>query len=411
MKVLWFEVGRPGRYDDDKAIIGGWQDSLEEIVRSHDDIELFISFEGNKTDKAKTVGKIKYIPIPTKVVRRKDYLRNKISWDVNKESVCNYALQVIENVTPDIIHIFGMEWSWAHITKHTNIPCVVHVMGSIVPYYNAKYPPSYSALSFYRDMFPNLKAIWDYYCEEKKARSWLCHEYEKWAINSNFMGRTEWDENLVNILHPGSKYFHVDEAIRPLFYNNGHRWAYKERPKIKLITVGCSSFWKGPDVLLKTAHVLKTLGTNFEWNVIGNMSPILKRVVERKEKLSFEENSVFFKGFLKADEFIDLLCDSSIYVHTAYIENSPNSVCEAQLVGIPVISTNVGGISTLLEESGVLVPANDPWQLAASIMSLNQDKNKQDYFSTKGREIALRRHNNETIYNQLINCYKQIINN
>ena len=33
MKVLWFEVSVPGRYLGDGAIIGGWQDSLEDIVR------------------------------------------------------------------------------------------------------------------------------------------------------------------------------------------------------------------------------------------------------------------------------------------------------------------------------------------------------------------------------------------
>ena len=48
MKVLWFEISVPGRYKDEGVPTGGWQDSLEGIVRNSDKIELSIAFQGSK---------------------------------------------------------------------------------------------------------------------------------------------------------------------------------------------------------------------------------------------------------------------------------------------------------------------------------------------------------------------------
>lgn len=55
MNVLWFECTVPGRFRDSGAILGGWQDSLEEIVRDISDIRLTISFEVDKMQKENTL--------------------------------------------------------------------------------------------------------------------------------------------------------------------------------------------------------------------------------------------------------------------------------------------------------------------------------------------------------------------
>ena len=101
-----------------------------------------------------------------------------------------------------------------------------------------------------------------------------------------------------------------------------------------------------------------------------------------------------------------------MYVHTAYIENSPNSICEAQLVGMPIVSTMVGGISTLVRngEEGDLFPANDPWQIANAIIELSKDKVRMMRYSKNSRQHALERHNPENIIQQLLKCYHEIIN-
>ena len=45
MKVLWFEVTAPHGYNGKGQVLGGWQDSLERVVKACKDIELVVSFE------------------------------------------------------------------------------------------------------------------------------------------------------------------------------------------------------------------------------------------------------------------------------------------------------------------------------------------------------------------------------
>ncbi len=409
MRVLWFEVRTPSNYEGSDSLISGWQDSLEAIVKKKNDIELYIVFEGKRNDKQLKKENVTYIPIPSKDVPMRYWLKNKVSWDYNAKVVSDYSLYVINQIHPDVIHIFGMEWSWAHIVGRTSVPCAVHVMGSIVPYYNALYPPSYSSFHYYKMLFPNIKKMFDFWCAEHKSKSWMEHEMKKWKIVNNYMGRTAWDHSLVDILHPGANYFHVDEAIRPTFLETNKRWQLPSGSHIRLLSVGCSSFWKGPDVMLKTAYILKEVGVDFEWFVIGKMDSTIKKMIEKKEKKLFEDNNISILGYLNPDSIVDHLCNCTLYVHTAYIENSPNSICEAQLLGVPIVSTNVGGISTLVGNDGFLVPANDPWQLANAIIKLSHDKDKMKMFSENGMAKAQKRHNPDLIMEQLMNCYIKIL--
>ena len=50
MNVLWFEVTTPQRYKDNGIVYGGWQDSLERVVTTCPDINLAISFIGERNN-------------------------------------------------------------------------------------------------------------------------------------------------------------------------------------------------------------------------------------------------------------------------------------------------------------------------------------------------------------------------
>ena len=411
IKVLWFEVSIPSRYKNEGVPIAGWQDSLERIVRTCPDIELTISFNGEKHSINKNIDGVHYIPLHLNYsfIGR---IKNKISWDIETQHIVCEMQKVVEEVKPDIIHVFGTEWPFGQIAKYTKIPVVVHIMGALVPYMNALFPPCISyhdVLKSYSILRP--KQYISSILNRQKEKSWVQQELEVWKNVKYYMGRTDWDKALSNVMHPGRIYFHVDEALRPIFLSHTIQWHGYENHKIKLISTGCSTFWKGPDMLLKVARILTGLNVDFEWNVAGGMSSITKEIVEKKLGTTFEENHVNFLGFVKPEELAKLLCASTFYVHTAYIENSPNAICEAQCLGLPIICTNVGGISTLVKDrkQGRLVPANDPWQMADAIMELSHDIKEMKEYSVNNIKYALERHNDENIKRDLLNCYNMII--
>lgn len=412
MKVLWFEVTVPQRYKSEGQVLGGWQDSLERVVRTCKDVELVISFEAeNGQSEVKVIDGVKYIPMPIRY-SISEKIKNKWNFEINAQKIEKAMQQVVESEKPDLIHVFGTEWPFGRIAKFTDIPVVIHIMGAMVPYVNALYAPGFS-FDDIMNTIPcwNLKKRFGRWCSEQRMYSWRSSEEQVWSQVKNYMGRTEWDRSLSNVLHPGRKYFHVEEALRPNFLSGEKKWKGLENQKIKLFSTGCTNFWKGPDMLLNTARVLTQMGVDFEWNVAGKMNPEVKKCVEKKLGTTFAENHVNLMGFIQPDQLSDVLCSCSMYVHTAYIENSPNSICEAQCLGIPVVSTNVGGIATLVRQGvdGVLVPANDPWQMANAILELAADKERALLYSSNAMELAQNRHRDSHILEQLLNCYRSLV--
>lgn len=411
MKVLWFEISTPSRYLNTGHVTAGWQDALENIVATSNDIELYIAFESHVPADVKIVEGVTYIPMITQY----SFWEQKVgqhTWTINERKVIEQGRKVIEQYKPDVIQVFGNEWPFGLLAQYTDIPLVVHIQGSIIPYDNALYPPKYNGYTMVKAAGLNLRKDWHRFTGFNKNKSRLEMERRIWKTVHHFMGRTSWDRALVNMLTKNSTYHHVEEALRPQFLHSDKIWKLPEtNQKLRLLSTGCSSFWKGIDVMLKTAHVLKEAGIDFEWNVAGGMSDELKEIVESKEHLKYAENNIHFLGFRSPSELIDEMIHSTMYVHTAYIENSPNSICEAQIIGMPIISTMVGGIATLVRngEDGDLLPANDPWQIANAIVELSKDRERMKYYSEHSRQHALERHNPDNILKQLLGCYKDLV--
>lgn len=408
MKVLWFEVSVPSKYTNSKKPIAGWQDSLENIVRQSKAFDIYIAFEGSIGDQVKVIDGITYIPIIDKktfIDRQKD----KISWESSRNRLIPLALSVIKKVSPDIIHVFGSEWCWGQVQKDVQIPVVIHMQGSMPPYFNAHYPPGYSELDIIKSYGFNLKKQFNGWLSRKKEKTWVQQEEKTLRTVSYYMGRTKWDHTIVKLYNPQAKYFYCSEALRPSFVESKDSWCKTNRHKVKLITVGASTFWKGLDTILKTAHILKMRNFNFEWNICGNMP--LQSLVENKECLKFADNHVIIRGFVGPQDLKKELLSSDLYVHTAYIDNSPNSICEAQYLGLPIISTNVGGISSLIEDGkeGVLVPANDPFSMAQYIIELSAQNEKCIEYGLNSMNRARIRHNPNNILRDLMYCYESII--
>ena len=155
--------------------------------------------------------------------------------------------------------------------------------------------------------------------------------------NHYFMGRTHWDKAIVNFYNPEAIYFECQEALRDSFIESNQKWSFVNDRKIKIISVISGPLYKGVDVNLKTAQLLKTHSSiDFEWNICGiSNSDLIESVYKIKAKdVNVNYLGVLRSGRLKRYELVN----SSFYIHPSYIDNSPNSVCEAQILGIPVIA-------------------------------------------------------------------------
>lgn len=406
MRVLWFSP-TPSLYTDKVwgHNGGGWISALEQIVRNSDKtIKLGVTFE-HTTTKKEIIENVVYYPISVNVTFRDRIDRARLI-----EKKLSLAETVINDFKPDIIQLFGSESWYGLLAERTDIPIVIHVQGSLPPYYNARYPVGLSVLDKLISRKTTLKQkVMALRIDSTFKRNALMEE-KILKINSNFMGRTHWDKAIVRLYNPNARYFLCNEALRGVFTDSTQKWQYNSGKTIKLISTISGPLYKGMDVILKTAKLLKENTTlDFEWEVCGvGGSPF----IEGKYGIIAKDVNVMYRGVISADELIKKLIYNSFYIHPSYIDNSPNSVCEAQLIGIPIIATNVGGVSSLVEDkkTGFLVPANDPIMMASIIINEYDNQSLLETISLNEINAAMTRHNPKTIGHDIISIYKKIIN-
>ena len=403
MKILIFSP-TSGNYKLKKPF-AGWICAFENSLKSVSDVTLGMAFLHSETAEKIEADRITYYPM-----QRNGSFFSKVSrffWISRQDkSELKLCLKVIEDFKPDLIHVFGTETSFGLITKHTNVPVIIHLQGLLHPYINAWLPPGY--------------ALKDYFLSEGLAPTSIAGRIRAWRFNKYaasrelrimrtckyFMGRTHWDKAFCEFNGPQAQYFHCDELLRNSFYCSDESHA----PAIPtFMTTISNPLYKGQDMLLKTAKELKSSGfVNFKWKVFGVKS---LRFAEKKTGIVAKDVNIEVCGLVPADVLKNELLQSTAFIHPSYIDNSPNSICEAQMLGIPVIACNVGGVASIVEnnETGFLVPANDPGMMAYMMQTLLRDKEKAKIIGDAGRHCAQKRHDQGRIIEQLTDIYRKVL--
>lgn len=405
MRVLWFAV-TPSLYGQNTVGHngGGWVASLEQIFKSLSVVELGVAFEHHdKLFKSVQEG-VTYYPIDVNT-RFVNKLKRKLGFADECSSLLTHAKKIIADFQPDVIHVFGSESCFGLLSLHTEIPVLIHMQGSLPSYANARFPPGFSRFDFIRASGGNPILLYRLLSNDAVFCKRALREEHVLRASRHFMGRTEWDQAITAIYSPKSSYDFCSEALRPEIYGHNRCWSPRKHGRIELVSTLSMPLYKGADLILKTARLMrKELGMDVRWRVFGVNQCFLQEV---KTGIRAKEYGVILMGVADSDTIRDALLESNIYVHPSYIDNSPNSLCEAQVLGVPVIATYVGGIPSLVEDgsTGYLVPSNDPYMMARRITQLINDPTLAIRFSQSSRKIARARHAPERILADLFAIY------
>lgn len=125
--------------------------------------------------------------------------------------------------------------------------------------------------------------------------------------------------------------------------------------------------------------------------VMGGSDKGQKAEVERFARSHNLSSSVQILGFLNPEEKMRQFAAADIYVNTNVIDNMPVAVMEACTCGLPVVTTNVGGLPYLLKEgeTGLLVDADDDEAMFSAIKRLVAEPELASRLSREGRKLAL----------------------
>ena len=165
-------------------------------------------------------------------------------------------------------------------------------------------------------------------------------------------------------------YSNVISIPNTLEINN---YLYKERPieTIKLLWVRAFSKIYNPLLAIKVLKLLSYKGYKTELCMVGPDSG--DGCFQETQQLANDLGvSVIFTGKLTKSEWITLAENYNVFINTTNFDNMPVSVIEAMALGLPIVSTNVGGMPYLIEnqKDGVLVPPNQAQAFVSAIERL-----------------------------------------
>ena len=149
-------------------------------------------------------------------------------------------------------------------------------------------------------------------------------------------------------------------------------YPYRQRGNLrpKLLWVRSLSAIYNPEMAL---GVLEALRKDFSDASLYMVGPDKENKLQALQQLADAKNlKVAFTGKLSKTAWIELSAGCDIFINTTHFDNTPVSVMEAMALGLPVVSTNVGGIPYLLEnrKTAMLVGDNDAAAMVSAIKEL-----------------------------------------
>ncbi len=409
MKILWFtntpSLGEE-RLKQNKLHGGGWIKSLEQAIKEHEGNDrLSVVYGGGDEDESFTHnGTDYYIVGKMRISKLKNKFANAIAVKENDDYQIKKYLKIIEKVKPDVIHIHGSENNYGLISKHVNLPIVMSIQG-LLSVYQYKFFSGLNILDHRKSDIP-ASAFRLYYSYKRNS----ARELEMMKNINYFFGRTFWDKNITRLINSNSKYFLINRVIRQVFYHEQWKKERDTSKPIVLITTMRDNFYKGIETILKASLFLKNQNVPFVWNLIGinENSRFLKLF---KKEYDDVKDCLKILGSVYEEGMLPLMQSSDVYVQTSHIENSPNGLAEAMLIGMPCIATYVGGTGSYIKQyhDGILIQDGDAWMMAATIFELFNNKELAVRLGQNAMITAHDRHNPQKIVQAILSAYQAII--
>jgi len=266
----------------------------------------------------------------------------------------------------DNLDIFHIQWPKALITyteyiEHLKIPIVLSLRGTQI---NASPLANKLLAKSYRKYFPKVTKF-------HAVSNAIVKEAEKYGV----------DSEKVSIINPS-----VDEKL--LEYPKHER----NDEVFKIISVGRCHWIKGYTFALDAMVQLRNKGVNFHYSIIAGGRDS-ENIIYQINDLGLQKNVSFING-LTHDEALKKMYSSDIYLLPSVGEGISNTVLESMALGVPVISTDCGGMGEVIKngENGFIVPVRDVKAMVRAIENFIKldDKEKLQIIQTAQETIDKR---------------------
>ena len=412
MKLLWLCNMVPGAVKKQitgKEGNGLWVDHVLEDLRRQENLEIRIFCPYKKEKTGNLDNRCSYRTFRTKAPYQ--FLPEL------EERFC----RELEDFAPDVIHCWGVEYAhslaMAKAAEKTGFldRMAVSIQGLccyIERHYCEGIPYGVQRSTTFRDFLRQDNILQ----QQKKFRLRGELERQTLALVSHVIGRTHWDKACTQACSPEAQYHLCNETLRSPFYED--TWQYDACRKHRIFAPSCAYPVKGFHYLLEAfAQVLKdypdaTLAVPGKSFLKANRlrcssyQKYLKKLTEQYDL----GDKIEFLGSLDADGMKQQMLMSNVFVMPSVIENSPNALGEAMILGLPCVAADVGGVTTLMTHNaeGYVYQSSAPYILAYYVKNIFSMEEKAAEMGQAARNHALKTHDPETNLRELMNLYNEI---
>jgi len=415
IKVLWIgNVVLPDFCDVfaiKRTIIGGWLDGFYHVLKDVSFVSLgfcFPIFDSNRMKDGEAHG-CKFYSF------KAEFHNSYIS-----DTMIDRFKAIINHFKPDVIHIWGTEYnhSLAMYRASEQMGMVDHTLVSIqglVSIYAKHYlvGMKFDESGGSNTIEVGIKEGREIFVNRGKA------EVELLSEARHIAGRTEWDKACASQLNQSARYHYLSEILRSCFYDSIGSWRIEKVNEHTIFMSQAHYPIKGLHIVLEALAIVCDFYPDVQLHIAGGDITAVDSNGKRSwygeyidgivSTLSLQ-NRIQFLGYLDEKEMINEYQKANLFVSASLIENSSNSICEAMLIGTPVISSCVGGCQDLIKhgESGFLFDVNAPYMLAHYICKLFNDAEVCKKISTEETKCISKRIDPTEIKSEIINIYENI---
>ena len=331
--------------------------------------------------------------------------------------------EILADFRPDILHVFGTEFPHAlacikvYGRPERTLVGIQGLCSAIAEEYMADLPVKVQRQATFRDRVreDSLKQ------QQKKFKKRGEHEKAALLLTEHIAGRTDFDREQTARINPSAKYHYLNETLRGIFYHD--RWKRSACEPYSIFLSQDDYPLKGFHYLLRALPRVLERFPEAQIYVAGNNIIDVSTFQDRLKLSAYGkylrklirdnrlDGHVTMLGKLTAEEMKERYLHCHLYVLPSALENSPNSLGEAMLLGTPCVAADVGGVHNLLTDGGdgMLYPAGDVEALADSIIEIFTKEAIVERFSDNARKHARVNHDADQNYYRLIHIYREML--
>ncbi len=201
----------------------------------------------------------------------------------------------------------------------------------------------------------------------------------------------------------------VYSGVRPNWFQGKPVLKTRRREEIKILSIGRSHWKKDYQTALDAMALLKSEGIRFKYEIVLG-KPDASLLFQR-EQLALEEE-VLFTGKVSHGEVKEKMLQADLLLLPSLEEGVANVVLEAMAVGLPVISTDCGGMAEVIKhgETGWLVPVFDPEKMAEQIKDFARlEDDEINRVRMNARKYVEEYHTIDKMVEGMINLYNEVL--